>query len=97
MLKLMTIKILAIHDKQVIEGKEHEWKTLQIVWNEEFNELFELGVFEKMEKIKPRNPSSGSGNPSFNRGEIMHVIRDIEDSASPNRSLREPRMGSEYL
>jgi seryl-tRNA synthetase len=81
MLKLMTIKILAVHHKTEVGGKEHEWKDLQIVWNEEFGSLFELGVFEKAKKKNPHNPDSSGGNPSLNRDEIKHVLSDIEELA----------------
>jgi len=47
LLSLMTIEIFAISRKMNLKGKQIHIKDLQIVWNEEFNDLFELGIIEK--------------------------------------------------
>jgi len=40
MLRLMTVKISTFSHKDTIDGKDYDWKDLQIVWNEEFSDLF---------------------------------------------------------
>ena len=77
MLRLMTVKISSLSHKTEVEGKEHHWKDLYIVYNEEFNRLFELGLFEQPKKKKQNNPSSGGGGSSFNCSEIKYGLSDI--------------------
>jgi hypothetical protein len=77
MLRLMTVKISTISHKAEIDDKEHSWKDLYLIWNEEFNRLFELGLFKQPKKKKPNNPSSGGGGSNFNRSKIRYELSDI--------------------
>lgn len=77
MLRLMTVKISSLSHKTEVNGKEHQWKDLYVVYNEEFNRLFELGLFELPKKKKGNNPSSGGGGSSFNCSVIKYGLSDI--------------------
>ncbi|MFC2163632.1 recombinase family protein [Acidobacteriota bacterium] len=77
MLRLMTVKISSLSHKTEVDGKEHHWKELYIVYNEEFNRLFELGLFELPKKKKRNNPSSGGGGSRFNCSVIKYGSSDI--------------------
>jgi DNA invertase Pin-like site-specific DNA recombinase len=70
MLRLMTVKISTFWDKRTIDGKDYEWKDLQIVWNEEFSDLFGLGIFEQKKKKNPGNPGHCGCNFNFNSAKI---------------------------
>lgn len=50
LLSLMTIEIYAKSKKIDLEGKQHHYKNLYIVWNDDFEELFDLGIIEKAEE-----------------------------------------------
>ena len=89
MLRLMTVKISTISHKAEIDDKEHSWKDLYLIWNEEFNRLFELGLFEQPKKKKPNNPSSGGGGSNFNRPKIRYGLSDIGRSRPDLPSLPE--------
>jgi hypothetical protein len=70
MLRLMPVKISTFHHKDTINDKNYDWKDLQIVWNEEFSDLFELGVFEQDKKQGAREPGYGGSLFQFNSQKI---------------------------
>jgi len=86
-LKLIMIKIFVVHKKLNIKGKETIITNLEFVYNDEFNELFDLGLVEKSKEVD--TPKIGGGG-SFNLIANRHARSDIEDLAFPIRSSREP-------
>lgn len=70
MLRLMTVKISTFSHKDTIDGKDYDWKDLQLVWNEEFSDLFELGIFEQDKKQGARIPGYGGSLFQFNSPKI---------------------------
>jgi hypothetical protein len=76
MLRLMTVKISTFSHKDTINGKDYEWKDLQIVWNEEFSDLFELGIFEQDKKDRAKNPAYGGSLIQFNSQKIRDGCSD---------------------
>jgi len=87
MLRLMTVKISTFWDKRTIDGKDYEWKDLQIVWNEEFSDLFGLGIFEQKKKKNPGNPGHGDSLFQFNSPKIRDGLSDI---GRPRPNLTQP-------
>jgi len=51
-LRLLTTKIFTSYAKVKVRGAEREYKDLQIVWNNEVRELYELGILELAEKYE---------------------------------------------
>ncbi len=70
MLRLMTVKISTFSHRDTIDGKDYDWKDLQFVWNEEFSDLFELGIFEQDKKKGSREPGYGGSLFQFNSKKI---------------------------
>jgi len=52
MLRLMTTKIFATYNKIKLNGKMIEQKDLYIQWNDEFKELFDLGIIKATRHVK---------------------------------------------
>ncbi len=58
-LKLMTIKISPIAYKKLIRAKEDNEEyaiEVEIVWNEEFSELIDLGIIEMLDRESKKKP-----------------------------------------
>ncbi len=67
-LKLIMIKIFVVHKKLNIKGKETIITNLEFVYNDEFNELFDLGLVEKSKEVDtPKIGGGGSFNLTANR------------------------------
>jgi len=68
-LKLMTIKISPIAYKKPIRAKEDNEEyaiEVEIVWNEEFSELMDLGIIEMLDKESKKKPPLLNPSMSFN-------------------------------
>ncbi|MGB3862573.1 MAG: hypothetical protein WA915_10840, partial [Candidatus Aminicenantaceae bacterium] len=50
MLRLMTRKIIAIGEKRGVHGRKEALMMLKLIWNDEFQELFEIGLVKTAEK-----------------------------------------------
>lgn len=72
LLRLITIKIFTWHRKATIRGKEREWKDLQIIFNDEFRELFELGVLELAEEYKDEIEAFLVGKKYLNSSKLRY-------------------------
>jgi hypothetical protein len=70
MLRLMTVKISTFCHKDTIDGKDYDWKDLQIAWNEEISGLFLLGIFEQEKKNRAKNPAYAGSLIQFNSQKI---------------------------
>jgi len=64
----MTIKITTMSHKRMVEGKEKVYKTLNLIWNKEFSDLFELGIIEKSKEYR----KEWSLNKFFNSSQVEH-------------------------
>jgi hypothetical protein len=62
-----------------------DWKDLQIAWNEEFSDLFELGIFEQDKKQGARKPGYGGSLFQFNSQKIMDRESDFEKESNSCR------------
>ena len=86
LLKLLTLRISISTKKVKKDGKFQILRNLDIVYNQAFEELFELGLIEKEKEIVT-SFSGGSGGSQCKA--IGDTHSDIEDLAFPNRFSRE--------
>jgi len=86
MLKLITLRILISTKKVKKDGKFQILRNVEIVYNQAFEELFELGLIEKAKEAMPTFEGGSSGSQC---GDNRHAHSAIEDLAFTSRSSRE--------